>query len=424
MVHLNHLFSSIVRWVKNGILFYWLSFFILIVIEFFIGGIFSKVLARENYSFYVNVLNTLPFYSILVNLGISYSISYVIAHNPAIRFSFLKQSFSMQRKWYLLLAAIHLGICIIFSHAYFDILFVTTVISYTYAYKLNLTAYFVATGAWSRAVLSNTLQKTSIAVAIAIIYFSHSLQVFVNGHFIPVYILLELGVVLFYFILFPGINRQIASSLKASYRKRIYSFGKYAMLNNGLNVLYYTLITLIIRTSELDTHLQIITGLSLLFFRYSAVSIAPVFASMSPQLTKIKGSTELVQQLYKKYLAFSVSFALLIVLGCMLCFSFVIHRFYAASYHDLPKYFSFYVYLIPLLFINSFHGTFLSAIGKIKTTTLAEIICTVILLCFMAWNFLSPVSNYKFINYMVCIHLVVKFIILSAGILKNIRKQP
>ncbi len=422
MALMNHLFSSLVRYIKNGILFYWSSFFILILIEFFIGGLFSKILTPENYSLYVNVLNTLPFYSILVNLGISYSISYIIAHNPAIQFSFLKQSFSIQGRWYLLLIALHLGICIIFSHAYFDILFTTTIISFTYAYKLNLTTYFMATGAYVRAAISNTLQKISIAVVIAIIYYSRDLQVVVNGHFKPVYILFELGMVIFYFTLFPGINRQIISAAKVNYRKRIYSFGKYAMLNNGLNVLYYTLITLILRTSQIETHLQIIIGLSILFFRYTAVSIAPVFATMGPQLTKIRNNTALVRNMYKKYLALSIAFAILIMLGCMFCFSFIINRFYAAAYHDLPGYFTFFTYLIPLLFLNSFHGTFLSAIGKIKTTTIAEIVCTLILLCFLLWNFLSPISNYQIINYMVCIHLVVKFIILSAGTLKNISK--
>src|SRR5206468_535988 len=94
----------------SGLFFYWSSFFVLIFIEFFLGGALSKMLTKSNYSLYVNVLNNLPFYNVLVNIGISYGIVYMVSYNKQIRFSLFRQTIQLQFLWYALLAAVHLGL--------------------------------------------------------------------------------------------------------------------------------------------------------------------------------------------------------------------------------------------------------------------------------------------------------------------------
>src|SRR5579872_1609976 len=86
--------------IKNGIAFYWSSFFILILFEFYLGGQLSVILTKENYSIYINVLNTLPFYNVLANIGISYGIIYITSYNREIGFSLFRQAIRLQSVWY------------------------------------------------------------------------------------------------------------------------------------------------------------------------------------------------------------------------------------------------------------------------------------------------------------------------------------
>jgi len=385
--------ANLMRYARNGTLFYWSSFFILILFEFCIGGQLSVMLSKENYSIYISVLNTLPFYNVLTNTGISYGIVYIISYNKALGYNLFRQALRLQFIWYLIIVALHVAAFLLFPNTYFITLLITAIISYTYAYKLNITSYFLANGSYSKAAVSNMLQKSMLLVAFTLIHYANYYR-FINGHFTIAYPTVELAVIFFYFIAFPKTNYHALTAPKVNYTKRLLRYGKYAMLNNALNVLYYTIVAIIIRYSLLETHLQIILGLCIVFFRYTAAAVAPVFSTMIPQLTLIKNDSLRVKALYQKYLLITCVLGVAMLLTCRFLFGFFIDHFYASSYHDLPDFFNFFSYIIPLLFPTSLNGSTLAALGKIKYTTTVEVLCTAILLLFAGYNALWPVVDY------------------------------
>jgi O-antigen/teichoic acid export membrane protein len=403
---------------RSGLFFYWSSFFYLVLIEFLLGGELSKILSHENYSIYVNVLNTLPFYNVLANIGISYSILYILSYNKEIKFSFFRQTLQLQFLWYAVLVGIHVGLFLFFENIYFRGLLITIIISYVYSFRLNMTSFFLAGRAYNKAAVSNMLQKTGLLLAILVIHFSPWLKQLLNSNFPELYAPLELSMVLLYLAVFFKTNYRSFIAPGISYTKRILNYGKYAMVNNGLNVLYYMILALIIRTSGIGLHMQIILGLCIMFFRYTAVAVTPIFSTMNPQLTLIKDDMPGVKKMYKKYFRLTLLLGACTLLACRFLFKYVIGYFYNVSYHDLPPYFNFFAYLIPLLFINSLNSSVMAAVGKIKFTAIAEIVCTLLLVAFFIYNLVSPVGTYYVFYYFVFIHIVVKFLVLSAGTYK------
>ena len=414
--------GKLVYYLKNGQALYWCSFFILILIEFLLGGQLSKILTKDNYSLYVNVLNTLPFYNVVVNFGLSYGIVYIVAYNPDIKFRLFRQTLKLQTAWYIILVAVHLAIFFIFNNAYVESLLITVVISYTYSYRLNINALFLATRFYNKAAIANALQKVSLITVFIVIYYISYLKQLLNDRFLIVYPFIELGVVLLYLIIFWQTNRLSLRSQKINYQKRILKYSKFAMFNNGLNLLSYIIIAFIIRSSHIDINIQIIFMLCIVFFRYTGVAIAPVFSIMNPLFTSIKNDTAGIKKLYIKYCIIISVMSLLALITCRLFFSFIIDHFYAISYRDLPGYFYFFCYMIPLLFINSLNSSVLAALGKIKYTFKTEVVCTIVLLAFFFYNLLSPITIYNVFYYIVLAHLCVKFLMLCYGTYTEIKK--
>ncbi len=415
--------GRVMPYVRSGMVLYWLSFFILILIEFFLGGQLSKMLTKENYSIYINVLNTLPFYNIVVNAGLAYGITYIVSYNRRIGFSVFRQSTVLQAAWYLALAAVHLLIFFFYRGLFVTSLLITILISFAYAYKLNLSSLFLATGSYTKAALSNILQKVALVAVFVFVFYHGTLRDVLNGNFVPVYPLTELSVVLLYFIVFRRTNYLSFSALNVNYRKRLLRYGKYAMVNNGLNVLYYTIFAFIIRSSGVALHMQIILGLCIMFFRYTAVAVAPVFATMNPRITAVKNEAAKVRKMYGRYFVFTLLVGTATLAGCLLFFGDIISRFYAAAYSDLPAFFYFFCYLIPLLFLNSLNGSVLAALGRIKYTTLTEVICTLVLVFFLVYNVVKPITDYRVFYYMVVTHLAIKFLLLEYGVLTSVKRS-
>ena len=332
-----------------------------------------------------------------------------------------RQAIQLQAVWYIALVIIHVFIFFFFRNINFETLLITIVISYTYVYKLNITSYFLANRSYNKAAISNIIQKSALLVIFLFIQFTGQFRQTLNGHFSIAYPALEFSMVLLYFIFFPKTNYLSMTAPKLNYAKRLLKYGKYAMANNGLNLLYYTIIALIIRLSQLDVHLQIIMGLCIIFFRYTVVAIAPIFSTMNPQLTLIKNDSFKVQTMYKKYLVITALLSVSMLLICRYFFGFFIEHFYAASYNDLPRFFNFFAYLVPLLFLNSFNGSVMASLGKIKYTTVVEVVCTLILAIFFVYNLVWPITGYQLFYYVILIHLSIKFLMLNYGAYKTIK---
>jgi O-antigen/teichoic acid export membrane protein len=405
------------RWNKRAIAgraLYWSSFFILIFVEFLLGGQLSKMLTKENYSVYVNVLNTLPFYNVLVNIGLSYSIVFIVAYNKDIKYNLFGQALRLQAAWYFIIVGIHFVFYLVFKNVFAASLLITAVISFTYTYKLNINSFFLATGSYNRAAVSNSLQKTAL-LAVFLFFNYYHLKRQLNFGFMLVYPGVELAIVLLYFAFFSRTGYLAITAPAVNYRKRMIQYGKYALFNNGLSMLYYTFIIFIITSSHIDTHLKIIFGLCFMFFRYAGVAVAPVISMVAPQFTVIKNNLEKVRKLYKRQLLIIGIISVLTMIMVRLLFGFVITHFYAKPYYDLPIYFYFFSYLIPLSFINSLNATVIAAMGKIKYTFKTEVVCTCLLGVFFLYNLWSPVSDYHFFYYIVLIHLTVKFLMQAYG---------
>lgn len=417
-----NLFGKLLYYLKNGQALYWFSFFLLILIEFLLGGQLSKILTKDNYSLYVNVLNTLPFYNVVVNLGLSYGIVYIVAYNPGIKFQLFRQSVKLQTAWYIFLVAVHLSIFFIFNNVWTESLLITILISYTYSYRLNINSFFLATRSYNKAALANALQKVALVVIFIVIHYVSTLGQSLNNNFLPVYPTIEFGVVLLYFIIFWQTNYQSVKSSKINYQNRILKYSKYAMLNNGFNLLNYTIIAFIIRSAHIDFNIQIILLLCVVFFRYTGVAIAPVFSIMNPLFTAIKNDTAGVNKMYRKYYVIILVMSLCTLLACRLFFGIIITNFYAKAYRDLPAYFNFFAYLIPLSFLNSLNASVMAALGKIKYTFRVEVVCTIVLVLFFSYDLLLPIVDYKWLYYIILIHLTIKFLLQSYGAYKTVNK--
>lgn len=418
----NTLSNRLIFYAKQGHLFYWTSFFVLILIELFIGGQLSKHLTGKNYSTYINVLNTLPFYNILVNAGMSYAVGYFIAYSTDIKQSVLAQAYRINALGYVLFVAAHIVLYCFIPNTYLPAMLIAALISISYSYRQNLTAYFLASGANKKAAGANMLQRTGVAIAILSLSLLPSFQILINRSFIKVYPIIELSALSLYAVFFWRTNQSIFTAPNLNYRRRLLAFGKYATINNTLNVLYYTIVALIIHSSAIDLHVQIILGMCFVFFRYTAATIAPLFATMSPQLTRLKQYPQQVAELYRKYFIAIATLSILIAFICRLLFGYMVHFFYARQYDDLPVYFNFFCYLTPLLFINSLNGTVLAALGKIKFTTRTEAICTAMLLMFYIYSIISPITHYSILNYMILAHLILKCALLGVGTWRAINR--
>lgn len=398
----------------TGRVLYWSSFFILIFVEFLLSGQLSKILAKDNYAIYVNVLNTLPFYSVLINIGLSYSIIFIIAYNKEIKYKVFGQSLRLQAAWYLFIVAVHILAYMLLRNIYAASLLITAIISFTYASKLNMNSFFLATGAYNKAAVSNSLQKI-VLLAIVLFISAEHLKRPLNYAFMFVYPSMEVAVAAAYFIVFWRTTYMAVTAPKVNYRKRMIQYGRYALFNNGLSMLYYTFIIFLITSSHIVPHLKIIFGLCFMFFRYAGVAVAPVISMASPQFTGVKNDRQKVRVLYKRQLAIVAVISLLVVVMTRLCFAFIITHFYARPYYDLPEYFYFFSYLIPLSFANSLNATVIAAMGKIKYTFKTEIVCTCLLLLFFLYNLLAPIADYHFFYYIVLAHLLLKFAMQAYG---------
>lgn len=412
--------ASLAHYTRSGIAAYWFSFFILIFIEFFLGGQLSHLLTKENYATYISILNTLPLYNVLSNAGIAYGIMYMASYNPAGRFALLSQAVKTQAIWYALLVALHTIVWYAYGSTYPAILLVTIIITYTYSYRLNLTSFFIASGSYYKAAAANVVQKTALLLVFLFTFYSAPFNNIINARFSVAYTIIELAMMGLYVVLFYKTNAAAFAAPAINYSSRLKKYGKYAAVNNGLNVLYYSIIALIIRHSGISTHKQIILGLCIVFFRYTAIAIAPVFPTLNPQLTRLKNDIPSVIRMYRKYFLFILLASIGTMVGCRLCFGYIITAFYAHSYHDLPLYFNSFCYLIPLLFINSFNASAMAALGRIKFTAVAEVVCTVLLLLVLAYEIASPITDYHYIYYIVLLHLSVKFLLLAFGTYKTL----
>lgn len=414
--------KTLITYLRNGQALYWLSFFVLILVEFFLGGTLSKLLTKENYSLYVNILNTIPFYNVLVNVGMSYGIMYIVATNRNIRYPLFRQTITLQIGWYFLLVLVHALAYIVFGGVYLQCLLITAVVSFTYAYKLNLNSFFLAGKAYNKAAAANALQKISLLLIFLLIGASATSVQTLNAKYPVMYTAIELAITALYIMAFWATNAIAMRARKVNYRKRIFAFGKYSMFNNGLGLLYFTIMAFIIRGSGLDLHMQVIMGLCFMFFRYTGVAIAPMISIINPLLVAARNDRALAWKMYRRYFIYIVGMGILTTLLCRLLFGFIVTRFYASSYQDLPQYFYFFAYLIPLSFLNSLNASAMNAMGKIKYTFRTEVICTVLLMLFFIYNLVSPVGDYRIFYYMVSVHLVIKGILQMSGAYKLVRK--
>ena len=421
--HRGRLLQKLARYRRNGLLLYWASFFILTMAEFLLGGQLSKILDGKNYAFYVSVLNSLPFYTVIMNLGLSYGIVYITSHNRELKYKIFGQALRLQTGWFLALVAAHIGLFYVVHTPFVLGLFVAIVVSYTYAYRLNINSLFLATAEYKKAAVANMLQKVALVVVFLVIFYSAHLRQFLNRHFIPVYPLIELGIVLLYVLVFSKANYRSLTAGNINYRNRLLRYGKYAMLNNGLSMAYYSIVAYMLSSSAIDLHSRIVIGLCFTFFRFTGVAVAPLVSVISPNLTKNKNNPIATGRLYKKYYLVVLAAGVAALVLCRYFFGYIIHAFYNHSYRDVPIYFNFFALLIPLSFLNSLNATVLAALGKIRDTFRTEVICTTVLAIFLAYNLAMPAIHYQFFYYVVTIHLTLKFLLQSYSAYSTVYKR-
>jgi O-antigen/teichoic acid export membrane protein len=402
------LIDKLLYYIKNGLAFYWCTFVLLVLIELILGGKLSKILTKENYSLYVNVLNTLPFYNVLINIGMSYGIAYIVAYDPRMKFQIFRQSIQLQTIWYLIIISFHIAAFFIFNNALVATLLISSLIAYPYAYKLNINSLFLATRSYNKAAISITLQKVALLLIFIVIYHISAMQRTLNNRFMIIYPAIEIGVGALYLIVFWRTNLLAFSAKKINYKKRLLGYGKYATFNNGLNLLNFAIITFMLRSSRTSMNDQTMFLLCIVFLSYTSVAITPVFAIMTPLFTVIKNKTPAVREMYKKYFLFTLGFSFLGFFFCRFFFSYIIIGFYARSYWDLPSYFDIFTYLLPVYFLIIYNASVMAAIGKIKYSFSIEVLSTLILVSFFVYGSLFPITDHHTFYYMTCLHLILK----------------
>ena len=192
------------------------------------------------------------------------------------------------------------------------------------------------------------------------------------------------------------------------------------MFSNILNLATYMIIILILRSSHTAHVVQTMFLLCIVFFRYTAVVIIPILSIMTPLLTSIKNDVLKTREMYKQYYQWILIIGVITLIICKSLFAMVITRFYASTYWELPAYFNFFTYMIPLSFLSALNASVMGALGKIKLIFRIELICILLLVLLCIYGQVFIISDHHVFYYMLFVYLTLRFLFESYGAYRSV----
>jgi hypothetical protein len=403
-------------------LIYYSSFFVLIIVEFAIGGLFSRLLNKENFHTYIQIANYLPFYNIVGNLGISFSLLFFSAGHPHLKQKIFSSAQRFNVLWYIILISLHLAISLILRVDVVYILLLSLLISFPYSIRGNVNHYYLAQQDYNMATVTSIAQKLAILTLVSLFMYYDGLGKIVNEQFLVAYPLIEIGVIIIYFLFTLKIIPFSDLFKKGGYEKRIFKYGRYVGINSILSVSFYSLITLLLTLSEVDIQIKVMLGLCFIYMRYSGIIIAPIVSMISPQIVTGMSSVDVLSKLLKKFSLLFLVLALITIILIELLFDKFFALVFDESYIMFPLYFRYFYGMIPILFLIYFFCAFLNATGKVKLSLRTEVM-SIALIGMFAIGVLFYFDKYNWMNFVYFCYLYFGFKLFSyfLGVLKSIK---
>jgi len=392
---------------RRNIVLYVVTFFVVFAVDFGLNSYFSYRLNVENYLFYQNLINIIPFSIALLSLGTPFGIVYLTSLTKDKPVIYLQESNQLVL---MLSVASVIIVSLLFVYGVVN-LYVVTAFSLAFfsAIKQNIVAYFLSKKdlvATSFIRLNQKLIYGLIAIFLVnlfVLNFGILSVVLVAGELVGFVIL--------------QIKYKVIKLKKFRKLKSILKISKYSFFCNAASMLTVSLPLLLLNYNDYS-HSDILSfAVAFSLLRYSGLILGPFMQLITPYFTPIKQDVRLVKALFVKFLPVMVIVACLVPIGAYYFTEPLINIFFDAKYHHAILLFKILLLSIPFMFLNSYLVIVISSVQSIKVTFRIVVASFIfLLLC------LSFTTKYNYPLTTVCYVIVIGYaldFILSAIVLNR-----
>lgn len=356
---------------RKNISLYAITFFIVFALEFGLLSYLSHAISKENYLFYVNIINLLPFISTLIGFGAPFAIVYMSSIQPPKARRFLLESNFLSLYIFL---ALFLLITVLYLIKYSPLYAVISIIlGFFLAIKQNTISFFLSKKDLKAASFVRLNQK--IIFTLTVILPTTIMLAYPSSIFS---ILLISGEIIGFIVL--QLKYQIIKPLKFTKIKSIFIIAKYSFLGTLISSL--TLAIPIFSLNRLNFNIIDIASFAIAFsfLKYSSLLLAPFIQLIIPILTPLKNDIKNLKIFYYKYLIYTLTLGVLSALFLYFCADSIINFFFSNQYKSAANIIKKFSWCVPLLLINSYSSTVISSIGGIKSILNITIIMLLLML--------------------------------------------
>lgn len=343
---------------NRNLLLYIIAFFTIFLIDFGMNSYFSYKLNTENYLFYQNLINMLPFAISLLSLGTPFGVVYLTSLTKDKKKLYLQESnlfvlivsstiiFFMLAIYFF--GTLELYILVAFLLAFFNVI------------KQNAVTYFLALKKLDSASFIRLNQKiiygflSIVLIDIFIVNLTNFSFILIFAEFIGFLVLL-----LRYKIIKFKAFTKIKSILKVS---------KYSFFSNAISMLTIALPIILLNYYGYSSKDIIIFAIAYSLLKYSGIILGPFMQLITPYFTPIKNDKVSVISYYNKFFLLILIVSFFVTIIAYYFSSDIINIFFDKKYMDAIEIFKVLLFSIPFMFLNSYTVIVISSIQSIKKT--------------------------------------------------------
>ena len=386
---------------KKSTVTYGLVFFFVFCVEFGINSFLSFNLQKEQYLFYINIINIIPLLTVLSGFGTSFSVIYLTSLSKSNSPVYLFDSNTFVALFGLLLLFLFIGLFEL--KALEPYLIVALILSIFNAIKQNYVNFFLAKKSIYKSSFVRLNQKLVYLTVIAcfFLYFQSFDEKLLS-------VMLITGELIGFLILLIKYKLWIVK--KFTKIKLILKVSKYAFLSNIFSMISLATPIFLLNYFKYPEKEIISFSIAYTLCRYSGVLFAPLMQLITPFFTPIRRNKVEIKRLYIKFFkALLLSGVIINIIMYFLSEQFIT-IFFNNDYNQAAHLFKLLSIIIPITILSSFTSSVIaSTVGVVFDAVIAS---TGSLLIVLISIFSLKEAEVDYLIYIVILH---SFYILFSG---------
>lgn len=379
---------------RKNLCLYVITFFVIFAIEFGMNSYFSYRLSIENYLFYQNLINILPFAIAFLSLGTPFGVVYLTSLKKDRPVVFLQES--NQLVLILSVASIFISVIFYWSEIVGLYVIVAIILGFFNAIKQNVVAFFLA---------KKNLKVTSFIRLNQKIIYGFTTIVLINIVALTTFrmgLILILGELLGFIVLM--LKYKVIRFGTFTKIKSIVSISKYSFFSNAVSMLSVSLPIILLNFYNYDPKEILSFAVAYSLLRYSSLILGPFMQLITPHFSPIKNDMNKVKVYFNKYFLLIFLVSVVVMIFSYFLTEPIITIFFDSKYKNATDMFKILLFSIPLTFLNSYVVIVISSVKSIKSTFRI----TTVGFLFLSTLLLSSVVNHLSLT-IVCFVIVASY---------------